>query len=136
MRSKRERVPGLGHPAFRYIDPRAEQLKTLAMETGVWGEMCEWYEAVHRAFIGQANKPEMVINEVGMMGAILAQMDFTPAEMTGLAVISTLPGVIAHISEEMESKVRIRTIPDDQVSYTSEVKDFSADFLQSGLTQS
>ncbi|MFW0756347.1 hypothetical protein ACN1C3_16645 [Pseudomonas sp. H11T01] len=35
MRSKREREPGLGYPALRYIDPQAEQLKTLAIETGV-----------------------------------------------------------------------------------------------------
>lgn len=130
MRARKERVPGLGHPAFKYTDPRAQQLKQLAIETGVWGETCEWYEAVHKAFTTQANKPEIVINEVGMLGAILAQMGFTPAEMTGLAVISTLPGVIAHISEEMQSKVRIRVIPDDQVDYARERRSFAEDFAR------
>lgn len=129
MRAKKERVPGLGHPAFRFTDPRAQQLKTLAVECGVWGDMCDWYEALHKAFTTQANKPEIVINEVGMMGAILAQMGFTPAEMTGLAVISTLPGVVAHISEEMQSKVRIRVIPDDSVDYARERHSFSEDYL-------
>jgi citrate synthase len=73
----------------------------------------------------------MVINEVGMLGAILAQMGFSPAEMTGLAVLSTLPGVIAHVSEELNSNVRIRIIPDDEVAYARDVHDFSKDFAQS-----
>lgn len=68
-----------------------------------------------------------------MMGAILAQMGFTPAEMTGLAVISTMPGVIAHISEELQSKVRIRVIPDEQVDYARERRNFSEDFTQAKL---
>ena len=133
LRARKERVPGLGHPAFRFTDPRAQQLKQLAIETGVWGDVCEWYEAVHKAFTTQANKPEIVINEVGMIGAILAQMGFTPAEMTGLAVISTMPGVVAHVSEEMQSRVRIRVIPDDSVDYARERRDFAADFSKSGL---
>nr|WP_180205534.1 citryl-CoA lyase [Pseudomonas sp. SbOxS1]NYU05649.1 citryl-CoA lyase [Pseudomonas sp. SbOxS1] len=130
MRARKERVPGLGHPAFKYTDPRAQQLKQLAIETGVWGDICEWYEAIHKAFTSQAGKPEIVINEVGMMGAILAQMGFTPAEMTGLAVISTMPGVVAHISEELQSKVRIRVIPDEQVDYARERRNFVEDFAQ------
>lgn len=133
MRARKERVPGLGHPVFRYTDPRAQQLKALAIETGVWGDICEWYEAVHSAFTTQANKPEIVINEVGMMGAILAQMGFTPAEMTGLAVISTMPGVVAHISEEMQSKVRIRAISDSEVDYARERRNFAEDLAKSGL---
>lgn len=133
MRARKERVPGLGHPVFRYTDPRAQQLKSLAIETGVWGDICEWYEAVHKAFTTQANKPEIVINEVGMMGAILAQMGFTPAEMTGLAVISTMPGVVAHISEELQSKVRIRAISDSEVDYARERRNFADDLANSGL---
>lgn len=133
MRARKERVPGLGHPVFRFTDPRAQQLKALAVETGVWGDICEWYEAVHKAFITQANKPEIVINEVGMMGAILAQMGFTPAEMTGLAVISTMPGVVAHISEELQSRVRIRAISDSEVDYARDRRNFAEDLAKSGL---
>ena len=130
MRARKDRVPGLGHPSFKFTDPRAQQLKTLAIETGVWGEICEWYEAIHKAFTTQAGKPEIVINEVGMLGAILAEMGFTPGEMTGLAVISTMPGVIAHISEEMQSKVRIRIIPDEQVDYARERRNLAEDYDQ------
>jgi citryl-CoA lyase len=49
--------------------------------------------------------------------------------MTGLAVLSTLPGVIAHISEEMNSGERIRVIPDEIADYLDqERKDFAHDW--------
>ena len=111
------RVGGFGHPNFKFTDPRAQKLKSIAQEAGVWGDVCDWYEAVHRAFVARVNKPDMVINEVGMLAAILGQMGFTPDEMTGLALISAMPGVVAHVSEELRSAVRIRTLPDEIVEY-------------------
>ena len=54
-----------------------------------------------------------------MMALVMLELGFTPDEMTGLAVLSTLPGVIAHVSEELASGRRIRTVPDDQVDYTA-----------------
>lgn len=126
------RVPGLGHPKFKYEDPRAQNLKRVAQEEGVWGEIGEWYEAVHRAFIDLKQKPHIPINEVGMMAAILAQMGFSPPEMTGIALISSLPGVIAHISEEIESKTRIRIIPDEVTYYPRERRDLDADLAAAG----
>ncbi len=132
IRAKKMRVGGFGHPNFKYSDPRAQKLKSIAMDAGVWGDVCEWYEAVHRAFIKRVNKPEMAINEVGMMAAILTEMGFTPDEMTGLALLSTFPGVVAHISEELQSKTRIRTIPDDAVDYARERKSLADDMSAAG----
>lgn len=116
LSAKRERVPGFGHPQFRFLDPRAQTLKRIAQDNGIWGEYCDWYETVHRVFVTKAGKPAIVINDVGMMAAILTQMGFAPHEMTGIAIMSSLPGVIAHLSEELASGVRIRTLPDSMVS--------------------
>jgi citryl-CoA lyase len=113
--ARRERVPGFGHQQFKFVDPRAQTLKRIAQENGIWGEMCDWYETVHRTFVTQADKPTIPINDVGMMAAILTQMGFASHEMTGIAIISSLPGVIAHLSEELASGVRIRTLPDSMV---------------------
>jgi citryl-CoA lyase len=132
LRANGQRVPGFGHPNFKFVDPRAQKLKEIAQSNGVWGEMCGWYEAIHASFIKQANKPDLVINEVGMLAAILAQMGFTPAEMTGLALISTMPGVVAHVSEELQSKTRIRTISDSDVDYDRTRRDLAADLTEKG----
>jgi citryl-CoA lyase len=126
------RIPGLGHPEFKYEDPRAQALKRIAQAEGVWGDMCEWYEAVHRAFIALKHKPQIPINEVGMMAAILGQMGFSPAEMTGIALISSMPGVVAHVSEEMQTKTRMRVIPDETAAYPRERRDFGADMAAAG----
>jgi citryl-CoA lyase len=132
LRAAGVRVPGFGHPKFRFTDPRAQKLKQIAQTEGVWGDVCEWYEAVHRAFGVAANKPEIPINEVGMMAAILAEMGFTPSEMTGVALISSLPGVVAHISEEFETKTRIRIVPDEIASYPRRRHDLESDLAAAG----
>jgi citrate synthase len=132
VRAAKRRVPGFGHPNFRFVDPRAQKLKEIAKAEGVWGPLCDWYETLHRAFTTKTGKPEIVINEVGMMAAILAQMGFTPAEMTGIAILSTMPGVIAHVSEEVQSEVRIRTVPDDAVEYERHRRDLAGDMNGKG----
>lgn len=135
LRAGKKRIPGFGHPNFRHVDPRAARLKEIAQDCGVWGPACSWYEAVHAAFIDAARKPELVINEVGMMAAILVQMGFTPPEMTGIALISSLPGVVAHVSEEMQSNVRIRVVPDAIASYPRERRSFAEDLVAAGWPQ-
>jgi citryl-CoA lyase len=129
-----QRVPGFGHPKFRYIDPRAETLKKIAREAGLWGKACDWYEAVHQALIQKADRPELVINEVGMMAAILIDMGFAPHEMTGIAILSSLPGVIAHVAEEMQSGVRIRAVPDHLIDTSVDTKDLDEGMRRAGWT--
>jgi citrate synthase len=132
VRAAKRRIPGFGHPAFRFTDPRAQKLKDIAVEAGVWGQACEFYEAVHTAFTTAVGKPEIVINDVGMLAAIMVQMGFTPPEMTGMAVISSLPGVIAHVSEELSQGQRIRGVPDEIASYARERHDLDADLAEAG----
>ncbi|HEX9769425.1 MAG TPA: citryl-CoA lyase [Kiloniellales bacterium] len=132
LRAERRLVPGFGHPNFRYSDPRACELKRIAQSTGVWGDVCDWYEAVHVAFITAAGKPDLVINDVGMMAAIMVEMGFTPPEMTGIALLSSLPGVIAHVSEEMQTNIRIRTAPEGSAGYDRERRDLERDLVEAG----
>lgn len=132
LRAAKRRVPGFGHPVFRGVDPRAEKLKAHAVEHGVWGEANEWYAAVHRAFQDAAKKPDLVMNDVGMLAGIMFQMGFTPAEMTGLALMSTFPGLIAHISEEMQSGAINRIVPDENATYARDRKDLESDCAAAG----
>lgn len=132
LRAEKKRVPGFGHPVFRSIDPRAQRLRDEAVAGGVWTEVGDLYEAIHRAFKQQANKPDIVINDVGMMACILAAMGYTPQEMAGIAILSTFPGVIAHISEELQSGVRNRIVPDETAAYARERRDLTADMDAAG----
>jgi citryl-CoA lyase len=133
VRARKERIPGIGHPLFKGVDPRAQQLKQVAVAEGLWSDRAELYEHVHRTFVDAIGKPDIPINDVGMMALVMLELGFAPDEMTGVAVLSTLPGVIAHVSEELASGRRIRTVPDDQVDYTAvDRRDFAADRRTAG----
>ncbi|WP_347309996.1 citryl-CoA lyase [Defluviimonas sp. SAOS-178_SWC] len=132
LRAAKQRVPGFGHPVFRNVDPRAEKLKALAKECGVWGEVNDWYGAIHVAFRKAANKPDLVMNDVGMLAGIMAQMGFTPAEMEGLALLSTFPGLIAHVSEELRTGAINRIVADENAHYAIETRDLEKDLSVAG----
>jgi citryl-CoA lyase len=135
-RDRKERIPGLGHPRFKRIDPRAQRLKEIAVAEGLWSEAAVLYELIHAEYIAAAGKPDIPINDVGMMAVVMLELGFSPDEMTGLAVLSTLPGVIAHISEELQHGRPIRTVPDDQVDYSSVVpRHFATDQLEAQRTK-
>lgn len=132
IRTNKRRVPGFGHQVFRGVDPRAERLKAAAKAEGVWGETNEWYAAVHRAFQDASKKPDLVMNDVGMLAGIMIQMGFTPQEMAGLAILSTFPGLIAHVSEELRSGVRVRIVPDSNVDYSRDRRNLASDMSARG----
>jgi len=123
LRARRARVPGLGHPVFQRVDPRAARLRQIAVDAGVWNEVGDVYEAIHRAFTALPGKEAIPINDVGMIGVVLAQLGFTAAESTGLAIVSTLPGVIAHVSEELDARKPIRVISPEHVDYEIEARE-------------
>jgi citryl-CoA lyase len=130
---RRERIPGFGHPRFRRIDPRAQRLREVAEATGLWREKAALYDHVHRAFTALPGKVDIPINDVGMMAVVLVELGFTPEETTGLAVLSTMPGVVAHISEELRTGRPIRVVPEEQVDHPDRSDlDFTADRRSAG----
>jgi citrate synthase len=133
LRRSKQRIPGLGHPVFKRVDPRAAVLRQLAVDEGCWSPAAELYEEVHATFIRQSGKRDIPINDVGVMAAVLVGLGFTPAEGTGLAVLSTLPGVIAHVSEELTTGKPIRVVPRELVDYQVAVgRDFLHDRRRAG----
>lgn len=126
------RIPGFGHPVFRHVDPRAAVLKQIAVDQGLWGESLQLYEAVHRAFIQQRGREHFPINDVGVLAAISVALGFTPKESTALAVLGTLPGVVAHITEELESKKVVRRIPAADVDYQVGRRSLADDLTEAG----
>ena len=132
MRARKERIPGLGHPVFRYTDPRAQKLREKAVASGRWGPRAEFFEEIHRAFTRLPGKESIVLNDIGMMGLVLVEMGFSPEETTGLAVLSTLPGVIAHVAEEFRAGKPIRVVPDATAHYDVPTRNFEQERSASG----
>lgn len=131
-RQTRVRIPGFGHPVFRGVDPRAQVLRQIAVDNGLWGEEMELYEAVHRSFIQQPGREHFPINDVATMAAITVGLGFTPEESTALAIIGTLPGVVAHVSEEMRAGRPGRIVPAYDVDYAVPRRDLHDDLADAG----
>jgi citryl-CoA lyase len=127
LRSAGERIPGLGHPVFKKVDPRGAVLRQLAVDEGCWPEEAAVYEAVHAAFTALPGKDDICINDVGVMAVVLVGLGFSPAEGTGIAILSTMPGIVAHISEELTARRPIRVVPRDQVTYDVTPREFGVD---------
>jgi citryl-CoA lyase len=130
--ARRVRIPGFGHQVFRGLDPRAQKLRGIAVEQGLWNAPAELYEAIHREFIRNPKVAHFPMNDVGVIGAISIALGFTPQEATALAVIGTLPGVTAHITEELRSGRLVRAIAPVDVDYDVPELDFAADSAAAG----
>jgi citrate synthase len=105
-------IPGFGHPTHKQFDPRGVALEKIARETGVWGEKAGLYEAIHEEFVRRTGR-NLPINIDGIIACVLTELDFDPIEMAGIALTAILPGVIAHVIEEIKDGVPLRIIPDE-----------------------
>ena len=102
--ASRTRLPGFGSPVHPGGDPRVQPLADAAVRAGRWGDHCRMFSAIGDALgaLGRAIPP----NEVGMMAACLADIGLTPDQGEAVAVIGTVPSLLANILLERERPPR------------------------------
>ncbi len=105
-----KRIPGLGHPLHKKEEPRVTSLRRKAKEIDLWKEKALLFEAIQTEFSQRHRWIPM--NLAGAIACLLTELEFDPLEMSGLAVISYLPAIIAHTVEEIKEGVPLRIIPD------------------------
>ena len=105
---EKEILPGLGHPLYKKIDPRAAPIRRVAEKYGLIGEKTLHYEVIHTEYIKKSpRRVNLCINIDGRFACTLLDLDFTPAETSIMAVVSLVPGVTADISYQLQSKPNI-----------------------------
>lgn len=110
-RSRREPVPGLGHPTHRGgVEPRAEALRRVVKVKGGWGEHGLLFEAIHAALEASTGRT-ITINLAGMLGAAYCDLDFDPLMVEGISALDYGWALIAHAVEEIRDGVPLRIIP-------------------------
>ena len=95
------RIPGLGHPVHKQVDPRTPRMYEIAEQHGVLGPHLRALRLVadeHRELTGRA----LPINGAGVGGAALADLGFPPRIVRGFALLARSAGLVAHLAEEME----------------------------------
>ncbi len=98
-RGEGRRVPGLGHPVHRDVDPRTPRLYELAAEEGLLGPHLRLLTEVAAAHERQSGKA-LPINGAGAAGAALADLGLPPDIIRGFVLIGRTAGLVAHIAEE------------------------------------
>lgn len=90
---EKKRIPGLGHPIHKPIDPRSVKLFEIARECGFYGPYCKLMELV-------AKDKKLTLNATGAIGAIGCELGLDWKAMRGLGVMARAVGLVGHILEE------------------------------------
>lgn len=117
VRAEKRRIPGFGHPTHKGDDFRARRLRQIAAECGLVGEKTGMYEAIHAEFLRATGRHGICINVDGMLGCIMSEMGFRPMQMAALALLAVLPGIMAHVIEEIEEGKPLRIVRDEDSDY-------------------
>lgn len=117
VRAKKQRVPGYGHPTHKGEDFRAVKLWQVAEECGFIGEKTRLYQEIHAEFVRVTGKTAICINVDGALACIMTEMGFKPLQMVSIAVLAVVPGILAHVIEEIEEGKPLRVVRDEEQDY-------------------
>jgi citrate synthase len=110
--SAKKRLPGFGHPTHKTSDFRADILFDRAAELGLDGESIGQFQAIDRAFRAKTGKTNIPINIDGALAAIGRDLGWSANQTVAFALLSVLPGLMAHVIEEIETGRPLRYIQD------------------------
>jgi citrate synthase len=91
--AENKRMPGLGHPIHKPIDPRTVRLFEIARETGHYGKYCKLMEEI-------AKERKITLNATGAIGALACELGLDWKIVRGLGVMARAVGLVGHILEE------------------------------------
>jgi citrate synthase len=118
FRGRGDRIPGFGHPLHDLVEThftfRSKLLYDRVEEAGLRMDgKIGFYLDAHSAFLAAVGK-EFPINVDGIMGAVFAELGYDQLEAHALAPFAMLPGIVAHVVEEIKEGVPLRIVPDSE----------------------
>lgn len=116
FKEKKAKISGYGH-RIHTNDPRTRKLFSLAKELGIAKDYVAMAEAVQEATQIAMNK-KLPLNVDGAIGAILGDLGFDPEIANAFFIMARVPGLVAHIREEMTQMKPMRQIHPTQHEYT------------------
>ncbi len=109
-------VPGFGHKVYKDKDPRAEVLFEKAAALGFSGKHVEKLHAVHVALTAKIGR-HLPINVDGPVAALMSELGLDWRIGKAFFVLGRMPGMIAHIQEEMIHEKPYRRVNEEDVEY-------------------
>ena len=91
--AENQRIPGLGHPLHKPVDPRSVRLFEIARETGYYGKYCHLMEELARL-------KKLTLNATGAIGALACELGLDWRAVRGIGVMARAVGLVGHLLEE------------------------------------
>ena len=98
--AENKRIPGLGHPLHKPVDPRTKRLFEIARETGHYGKYCKAMEQI-------ALEKKLVLNATGAIGALSCELGLDWRAVRGIGVMARAIGLVGHILEESKEPMAL-----------------------------
>lgn len=120
--ANKERLPGYGHKIYKESDPRSAALFVRAAQAKFDDSVIKKGLLIEKELATQSGKA-LPINVDGAIAAILVTMGFSPKLGKAFFALGRMPGMMAHIIEEIENEKPYRRFEEGDVEYSGpEVK--------------
>ena len=104
LKSRKAKVPGLGHPQHSAGDPRADVLLAYADEIGVSGDAVACLRMLGKLAPEIMNRP-LPINVSGAIPALMLDAGWPIEAMKGIPLLARAAGLVAHLYEESQRSI-------------------------------
>ena len=95
-----KRIPGLGHPLHKPVDPRTKRLFEIARETGHYGKYCKTMEEL-------SSIKKLTLNATGAIGALACELGLDWRAVRGIGVMARAVGLVGHLLEEARNPMAL-----------------------------
>jgi len=115
LKEKKRRAAGFGH-RIHAEDPRTKRLFELAQEAGLEGKYIKFAKVLENSLIEITGK-KLPINVDGAIAALLCELGFSPLIGNAFFMMARLPGLVAHVYEEITREKPMRRIDPSNFEY-------------------
>lgn len=110
------RMPGYGHKVYKEYDPRTQVIFKKAKELGFHGKFVALAVDIQQALKTKTQK-QLALNIDGAVAAVMSEMAIDWRFGKSLFILGRMPGLMAHVHEEMTREKPYRRLDDSEVEY-------------------
>lgn len=115
-KNKGLRIPGFGHKSYKIEDPRVGALFSKSEALKLSDEAVQYTRTLEKALANDSGK-RIPLNIDGACAALLLDLGFDYKLGTAVFILGRMPGLIAHVYEEITQEKPYRRLDTESVSY-------------------